>query len=50
MNIVGRDTGRYFGNKMREYVKHKVDEVETNRTKLFEDCSQAQANLNIGDI
>jgi hypothetical protein len=36
LNNVRHETGRTFRNKKREYLKEKINELETNRTKISE--------------
>jgi uncharacterized UBP type Zn finger protein len=36
MNNARRETGRNFRSKKREYLKQKINELETNRTRKSE--------------
>jgi len=36
LNNVRHETSRTFRNKKREYLKEKINELETNRTKISE--------------
>jgi hypothetical protein len=36
LNSVRHETSRTFRSKKREYLKEKINELETNRTKILE--------------
>jgi hypothetical protein len=42
-----RETRRYFRNKKREYLKDKIDELATNRTRTLETCIEEFTNLEV---
>jgi hypothetical protein len=37
-NIISHETRKHFRNKKREYLKDKIDELATNRTRALEIC------------
>jgi hypothetical protein len=45
LNIVRCETSRTFRNKRREYLKDKINELETKRTKVLETWVETLMNL-----
>jgi len=45
LNIVRCETSRTFRNKRREYLKDKINELETKRTKVLETWVETSMNL-----
>jgi hypothetical protein len=43
-----RETSRIFRNKKREYVKGKINELETDNKNLLQTYTEAQMNLRKG--
>jgi len=45
LNNVRREASRHFRNKKKEYLKAKIDELETNNKKITETCKGATNTL-----
>jgi len=42
---VRHEGSRHFRNKKKEYLKAKIDELESNRSKISETCKGASVTL-----
>jgi len=42
---VRREVSRHIRNKKKEYLKAKIDELESNRSKISETCKGASVTL-----
>ena len=48
LNKVRHDASRHFRNKKKEYLKAKTDKLETNRSKISENCIGASMTFKKG--
>jgi hypothetical protein len=48
LNNIRRETSRHFGNKKREYLKDRIDELAMNsKTKNIRDLYRGVTNLEV---
>jgi hypothetical protein len=45
LNNVRREGSRHFRNKKKEYLTAKINELETDRTRISETCTGASVTL-----